>query len=52
MVYLLDGEAEITIGEERFHLTKGQAIVMPAGVPHALLAVKQFKMLLTVVFSY
>ena len=51
MVYLLDGEASITVGEENFSLKKGETIVMPAGVPHALLAVKQFKMLLLVVFG-
>ena len=51
MVYLLDGEASITIGEDNFSLKKGETIVMPAGVPHALLAVKQFKMLLLVVFG-
>lgn len=51
MVYLLDGEADITIGENTFHLKKGEAIVMPAGVPHALLARERFKMLLTVVFK-
>lgn len=50
MVYLLDGEAEITIGEEIFHVKKGETIVMPAGIPHALLAKEQFKMLLVVVF--
>ncbi|NLO96813.1 MAG: cupin domain-containing protein [Peptococcaceae bacterium] len=51
MVYILDGEAEITIGEEKFKLTKGETIVMPAGIPHALLALKKFKMLLIVVFN-
>jgi quercetin dioxygenase-like cupin family protein len=51
LVYLLDGEAEITIGEEKYSLSKGETIVMPAGIPHALLAVKQFKMLLIVVFE-
>jgi quercetin dioxygenase-like cupin family protein len=51
LVYLLDGEAAITIGEEEFTLGKGETIVMPAGVPHALFAVKQFKMLLLVVFG-
>jgi len=51
MVYLLDGEAEITIGEGKFSLKKGETIVMPAGIPHALFAVKPFKMLLIVVFS-
>ena len=51
MVYLLDGEADITIGEKTFHVKKGETIVMPAGVPHALLAREQFKMLLVVVFT-
>ncbi|KUO60139.1 MAG: cupin [Gracilibacter sp. BRH_c7a] len=51
MVYLLDGEAEITIGEEVFQVKEGETIVMPAGIPHALLAKKQFKMLLVVIFT-
>lgn len=51
LVYLLDGEAEITIGDMSFHVKKGETIVMPAGVPHALLAKEQFKMLLVVVFQ-
>lgn len=51
MVYILDGEAEITIGEEKFTVKKGETIVMPANIPHALLATEKFKMLLIVVFS-
>ncbi len=51
MVYILDGEAEITIGEEKFNVKKGETIVMPGNVPHALLATQRFKMLLTVIFS-
>ncbi len=51
MVYLLDGEADITIGEKTFHVKKGETIVMPAGISHALLASEQFKMLLAVVFK-
>ncbi|MBB6217953.1 quercetin dioxygenase-like cupin family protein [Anaerosolibacter carboniphilus] len=51
MVHILDGEAEITIGEEVFHAKKGDVIVMPAGIPHALLAKEQFKMFLVVVFK-
>lgn len=50
LVYILDGEAEITIGEENFNLSKGETIVMPAGIPHALFAKERFKMLLIVVF--
>jgi quercetin dioxygenase-like cupin family protein len=51
LVYVMDGTAEITIGGEKFQLKKGETIVMPAGIPHALLAVERFKMLLVVVFS-
>lgn len=51
MVYILDGESEITVGEETFNVKKGETIVMPSGVPHALLASEKFKMLLVVVFN-
>ena len=51
MVYILDGETQITIGDEKFTLKKGETIIMPAHIPHALLATERFKMLLTVVFS-
>lgn len=50
MVYIFDGKSEVTIGEETFELKKGETIVMPAGVPHSLMAVEKFKMLLIVVF--
>lgn len=51
MVYILDGEAEITVGQDTFTVKGGEAIVMPNNVPHALLAKERFKMLLTVIFS-
>jgi quercetin dioxygenase-like cupin family protein len=51
MVYILDGMAEITIGDEKFTVKEGETIIMPANVPHALYAAERFKMLLTVVFS-
>lgn len=51
LVYILDGNSEITIGEEKFNIKKGETIVMPAGVPHALYAKEKFKMLLIVVFD-
>ena len=49
MVQILDGEAQITIGEKKIKALAGQVVVMPADVPHALLAVSRFKMILTVV---
>lgn len=51
MVCILDGVAEITIGKEKHIVKAGEVIVMPANVPHALLAKEQFKMLLSVVFT-
>lgn len=47
IVQLLDGKAEFTIGGEPHELSKGELIVMPANIPHAVRAVDKFKMLLT-----
>jgi quercetin dioxygenase-like cupin family protein len=46
VVSILDSEAEITISGKSFHLKTGEMITMPANKPHALRAVKQFKMML------
>jgi len=51
MVYVLDGEAEIIISGEAHQLRKGEMIIMPGGKPHALRAVKRFKMMLVMVKS-
>ncbi len=45
-VHVLDGEAEIIIGGKPIRAKPGQLVIMPANVPHALKAVKQFKMFL------
>jgi len=49
MVQILDGEAVINIGGKEMTVSKGQAVVMPADIPHSVTAVKRFKMLLTLV---
>lgn len=49
MVQVLDGEAEITIGEKVIVVKAGETVIMPSDVPHALEAREAFKMLLTVV---
>ncbi len=49
MVQILDGTAEITIGDERLTAVAGDVVVMPANVPHALDAIERFKMFLVVV---
>jgi quercetin dioxygenase-like cupin family protein len=51
LVSLLDGEAEIIISGKPFSLKQGEMIIMPANEPHALKAVKQFKMILTMIKS-
>ena len=51
MVYVLDGETEILISGEAHHLREGEMIIMPGGKPHALRAVKRFKMMLVMVKS-
>jgi len=51
MVYVLDGEAEVTISGEANQVKAGEMIIMPAGKPHALKAVKRFKMLLIMIRS-
>lgn len=49
MVQILDGTAEITIGDEVFNVKAGETIIMPSDIPHGLEAKERFKMLLTVI---
>lgn len=51
LVQVLDGEVEIKISGKPFHLKQGEIIIMPANEPHALKAVRRFKMLLTMIKS-
>jgi quercetin dioxygenase-like cupin family protein len=51
LVHILDGEAEINIGGVGHVVGAGEAILMPANVPHALKAASRFKMLLTMIKS-
>ena len=46
----LDGVGQVTIDGVPHELREGQAIVMPAGHPHAVFGLEKFKMLLVVVF--
>jgi quercetin dioxygenase-like cupin family protein len=49
LAYILDGNAEITVGGKKLPTAAGQAVVMPADVPHGLEATENFKMLLVLV---
>lgn len=51
LVHILDGEAEVVISGKTSLLKAGEMIIMPANEPHALKAVKRFKMLLIMIRS-
>jgi quercetin dioxygenase-like cupin family protein len=48
-VYILEGEAQISISQKPYLVREGEMIVMPANKPHALKAVTRFKMLLVMI---
>ena len=49
LVHIIDGEAEITISGKGIHLKGGEMIIMPALETHALISIKQFKMVLIMI---
>jgi quercetin dioxygenase-like cupin family protein len=51
LVQVLEGEAEIMVSGQSHRLQGGDMMLMPAGQPHALKAVKRFKMMLTMIRS-
>ncbi len=48
---IIEGEAEITIGGKKVSAYEGEIIILPAKMPHALKAIKKFKMLLTMIHA-
>lgn len=48
-VYILDGKAEIKIGDKKNILSEGEMMIMPANISHALFAIEKFKMLLIMI---
>lgn len=51
LVYVVDGEAEVTIAGKPAVVKAGEMVVMPARKPHALRAIERFKMLLIMIRS-
>lgn len=51
MVYVLDGEVEVTISGKPIRLNKGETTIIPANQSHSLMAKTRFKMLLTMIKS-
>ncbi len=50
-VQVIDGTLELTIDGEKYLVNKGDMIIMPANVPHALHAQTKVKMILTMIKS-
>lgn len=48
-VYITDGEATMTIAGKTVNVKTSEAVIMPANQPHAIKAVKPFKMLLVMI---
>ena len=48
-VQVLDGEGELVVGGKSVRVNVGDTVLMPANVPHAVNAVRRFKMLLTMI---
>jgi len=51
LVIILDGNAEVTIAGKPHDVNEGEMLIMPANKPHALKAIKKFKMLLVMIRS-
>lgn len=49
MVQIIDGEAEVLINKKINILNKGEAVIMPANIPHAINAKNRFKMMLIMI---
>jgi quercetin dioxygenase-like cupin family protein len=51
LVYIVDGDAEITVSGQTYQISEGEMLILPAGQPHALRAVHRFKMMLVMIRS-
>lgn len=49
LVMLVEGKAEIIIGGVSHMLEQNENILMPANIPHALMAIEPFKMVLVMI---
>lgn len=50
-IIIIDGVADINIGNEKHKVSSGEMIIMPANIPHSVFASEKFKMLLIMIRS-
>lgn len=51
LIYLLEDEADVVVSGKPVRVREGEMVILPANKPHALRAVKRFKMMLTMIRS-
>ena len=51
MLHILEGNAQVTLNGEKFELSIGELIILPANIPHAVHADESFKMMLTMIHA-
>jgi len=51
LLYVFDGEAEVTVSGKSIELKAGMATVLPAGETHSVKALSRFKMMLVMIRS-
>lgn len=49
LVHILDGKAEVLIGDKTFEVAQGEMIILPVDIVHALKAIQKFKMVLIMI---
>ncbi|MDA3882153.1 MAG: cupin domain-containing protein [Bacteroidales bacterium] len=51
LVQIVEGTAQVSINSEEHTISEGEMIVMPANIPHAIVAESQIKMILIMIKS-
>jgi quercetin dioxygenase-like cupin family protein len=51
VIQVVDGKGEIVIGGTSYIVNTGETIIMPANISHAVKAIENFKMVLTMIRS-
>ena len=49
LVNVIDGEAEVALSGKIYRVKEGEMIILPANKPHALKAIRKFKMMLIMI---
>lgn len=48
-IYIIEGEAEIKIGEKLNNVREGEGIALPKNIPHSVKSIEPLKMLLVMI---